>query len=289
MTSPHDAARAYARRGWLVFPCTPGGKTPATPNGFYSATTNPATIDRWWRANPNYNVAVRCGAGSRLWVVDRDDDDGGGETLARLIEAHGPLPPTLTSRTADGVHYYFDADRDLPNTAGKIGTGIDSRGRGGYVLLPPSRHPSGKFYRWATKLEPAAPPRWMVALATKQRNSERAVAAMGGNFVYRPPPVDDGGGAGAGRGGGYGRAALEGEAAIVAAAPEGARNQQLNVSAFRMGQLMAEGMLTEAEIVAALIDACAHNGLLADDGRRQCLATISSGIAAGLQKPREVC
>ena len=60
-------------------------------------------------------------------MLDRDDDDGGAETLARLVEQHGPLPPTLTSETADGVHYYFAADRDLPNTAGKIGTGIDTR------------------------------------------------------------------------------------------------------------------------------------------------------------------
>ena len=74
----------------------------------------------------------------------------------------------------------------------------------------------------------------------------------------------------------------------MAATPNGARNQQLNVSAFRLGQLMAAGLLTEAEVVAGLIGACTHNGLLADDGRRQCLATIYSGATARAQHPREV-
>ena len=98
LTNPYDAARAFAWRVWLVFPCVPGGKELATPNRFYAATTNPATIVRWWRANPAYNVAIRCGAGSGLWVVDRDDDDGGAETLARLIEENWAAADASRSR-----------------------------------------------------------------------------------------------------------------------------------------------------------------------------------------------
>ena len=127
---------AFAWRVWLVFPCVPGGKESATPNRFYAATTNPATIARWWRANPAYNVAIRCGAGSGLWVVDRGDDDGGAETLARLIE-NWPLPPTLQAEAADGAHNYCATSYDLPSTTGKIGPGIHSIGRGGYVLCAP--------------------------------------------------------------------------------------------------------------------------------------------------------
>jgi len=156
----HDAARPYARRGWLVFPCTPGGKKPAIRRGFHGATTNPATIDRWWHARPDYNVAIRCGAGSRLWVIDVDC--GGSETIDRLIAEHGPLPQTLTVETAAGRHLYFATTLDLPTTAGKIGPGIDTRGRGGYVLALPSLHPTGAIYRWETKFEPSAPPQWLM-------------------------------------------------------------------------------------------------------------------------------
>ena len=34
-----EQALAYARHGWPVFPCQPGGKEPATRHGFLDATT----------------------------------------------------------------------------------------------------------------------------------------------------------------------------------------------------------------------------------------------------------
>lgn len=269
-----QAAHAYALRGWLVFPCVPGGKIPATPNGFYAATTNPATIARWWRANPNYNIGLRCGAGSRLWVVDRDDRTGGAETLARLLAEHSPLPPTLVGETGDGAHLYFATDRDLPSTTGKIAAGVDSRGRGGYVVAPPSSHPSGKVYRWIIEQELAAPPKWLVDLACKQSNAEGAITAR--RFNWSAPTTGDA----------YGHAALASEVAKVASTPRGARNNQLNVSAFCLFQLVAGGVLAEAEVVAGLTQACQHNGLWSDDGPRQCMATIASGAKAGLEHPR---
>src|SRR5262245_7102942 len=116
------AALRYAHRGWLVFPCRTGGKEPVTRNGFYAATANSATIKRWWRAQP-YNVAIRTGPESGLWVVDLD----GGE----LDE----LPPTLEAETNRGRHLYFaEPGLDLPSTTKRIGPGIDTRGRGGYVI-----------------------------------------------------------------------------------------------------------------------------------------------------------
>jgi len=265
----HDAARAYARRGWLVFPCVPGGKTPATPNGFYAATTNPATIARWWGANPAYNIGVRCGAGSRLWVVDLDGP--GADVLRCLIDANSPLPATLIAATASGRHLYFGADRDLPSTAGKIGQGVDTRGRGGYVIAPPSVHSSGAVYRWVTDLAPAAPPDWLIKLATRPTviiNSERR--------PWSAPISADA----------YGRAALASEIEILATTRPGSRNHQLNASAFSLSQLVAGGVLSASAVSAGLINGCERNGLWAEDGPKQCRATIASGAKTGLQHPR---
>src|SRR5215207_1453768 len=68
----------YARIGWRVFPCVPGGKTPAVRAWPQLATSDPGTIARWWRERPDCNVAVACGLGSDLYVIDVDLPDGAG-------------------------------------------------------------------------------------------------------------------------------------------------------------------------------------------------------------------
>ena len=44
-----DAALRYAAEGLPVLPVVPRGKQPAIKGGFHAATTNPATVDRYWR------------------------------------------------------------------------------------------------------------------------------------------------------------------------------------------------------------------------------------------------
>ena len=48
---------------------------------------------------------------------------------------------------------------------------------------------------------------------------------------------------------------------------------------------IAAGALGQADVEEALYAAAVANGLVADDGERQCWATIRSGLSAGLQKP----
>jgi bifunctional DNA primase/polymerase-like protein len=71
-----EAALLYAANGYHVFPCKPMSKEPATKHGFKDATTDEETIRGWWDENPNYNVAIRTGAASRLWVLDVDGEVG---------------------------------------------------------------------------------------------------------------------------------------------------------------------------------------------------------------------
>lgn len=66
-----DAALTYAKRGWLVFPCG-ADKKPLTQHGVKDATLNEGQIRRWWQANPTANVAIACGQGSGIFVVDCD-------------------------------------------------------------------------------------------------------------------------------------------------------------------------------------------------------------------------
>ena len=135
------AALSYARRGVPVFPCEPGGKRPLTRNGFWDATTDTRRISAWWGRWPLANVGVPTGGRSGLLVLDVDLRDGGFESLASL-EKTAPLPGTSRARTGGGgmhVFFRYPAGQEVRNSAGVLGPGLDVRGEGGYVVVPPSR------------------------------------------------------------------------------------------------------------------------------------------------------
>lgn len=179
------AALALAARGLHVFPCTARGKTPATPHGLKDATADPVQIESWWLVDPNYNLAVATGTISGIFVVDVDGMDA--EAALRALEAeHGALPATVEVLTGNGRHAWFKhpADTTIANSASKVAPGIDVRGNGGYVLAPPSVHPSGKLYAWSVDCAKAVAeaPAWLLAkIATP--NSGNGVATPASEWL----------------------------------------------------------------------------------------------------------
>jgi hypothetical protein len=267
------AALDYAARRLPVFPCAPRAKEPAIGRGFHSATTNPETIRRHWRI-ADRNIGIPTGSISGVWVLDIDGEDGEA-TLRDLQARHGALPTTCESTTGSGRHLWFRCSGPIPSTTARVGIGIDTRGDGGYVLVPPSIHPNGRRYAWVRELgdQLAAAPAWLVQIVrTKPRSiSERALAGIRRND--RQPDR-------------YGAAALDREIAELAGAAPGTRNAALNRTAFKLFQLVAGGELDRGQVIERLIDACHRNGLVNDDGWRTVMATIRSGMGAGLKFPR---
>jgi hypothetical protein len=140
-----SAALKLARNGMAVFPCRVRDKRPATANGCTDATRDPDQIRTWWQQDENFNIGIATGAKSGVFVVDIDNEDG----FAALVKL-GVMPDTVAAITASGEHYYFNMpDCDLRNSVRKIADGVDIRANGGYVLAPPSVHPSGKRYTWS--------------------------------------------------------------------------------------------------------------------------------------------
>ena len=139
----------YAGHGWPVFPCGTD-KRPLIKTGFKAASTDEKQIREWWTRWPSASIGMPTGSASGVWVLDLDLPDGP-ETMRRLEAAHGALPETLSQQTGGGgFQLFFGWNPELPirNSAGQIGPGIDVRGEGGYVILPPSGHPSGGQYAW---------------------------------------------------------------------------------------------------------------------------------------------
>lgn len=172
-------ALAYARRGWAVFPLRPGGKEPLTPHGFKDAMTDEATIRRWWATWADANVAIATGSPSGLVALDNDPRNGGDESLHDLVARYGPLPDTVTALTGGGgSHDYFAAPPGVTIRSRKLAPGLELKAEGGYVVAPPSLHPSGRRYEWEVGRSPAdlplAPlPAWLLELAQGGRSLVR--------------------------------------------------------------------------------------------------------------------
>ena len=150
------AALSYAKRGIPVFPCEPRGKRPLTYNGFQDATTDEHRIKVWWGRWPAANVAIPTGKESGLLVLDVDPREDGPESLEALERRNGPPPRTARSRTGGGgVHIFFryPPGKEIRNSSGYLGPGLDVRGEGGYVVAPPSRTQSA--YEWIDRSPPA--------------------------------------------------------------------------------------------------------------------------------------
>jgi hypothetical protein len=84
-----------------------------------------------------------------LFVIDVDGAEGEA-TLDKHEQKYGVLPATqevITGRDGGRHVYYRLGKHKVGNSAGKLGAGLDVRGNGGHVLLPPSIHPSGRPYR----------------------------------------------------------------------------------------------------------------------------------------------
>ena len=111
--------------------------------GLHDATLDERHIDAWWSNEPDLNIGLRTGIA--FDVVDVDSDEG---VAALDVIAPHWRPTGPKASTGKGAHLYVHVT-GLPNSAGRI-VGLDYRGQNGYVVAPPSIHPLGHLYQWAT-------------------------------------------------------------------------------------------------------------------------------------------
>src|SRR3989304_712485 len=145
---------------WPVFPIAPRGKNPLTAHGFKDATKDPKQVELWQTEYPECNWAIPTGAGSGVVVLDIDPRHGGDKELERLIATYGELPFTVECWTGGGGrHFYFTHPGGvIPSSSSKVGAGVDVKGDGGYVVIPPSIHECGNEYEWDLEHHPRRTP-----------------------------------------------------------------------------------------------------------------------------------
>ncbi len=162
-----DAALEYIKQGFKVFPVKLD-KTPYTVHGLKDATETQAGVKEYWNKWPDAGI----GMPTDLFIVlDFDAKGGGAESLKKIEDDHGKLPETRVHRTGGGgLHFIYRNPNgsDIRNTVEAGGyKGLDIRANGGYIVMPPSLHSSGKRYLLLKDLPIADAPLWVTRLTGK--------------------------------------------------------------------------------------------------------------------------
>jgi hypothetical protein len=273
----HPDIEGLALLGWRLHPTSCRTRAACFKDAATVAASDLDQLARWSRQYPacGWRVVME---GSGIWALDIDvpserHKHDGVAALRNLVVVNGPLPQRPTVRTGGGGLALFFAHEGEPivGKSGHPAPGIDPRRGRQSVTVPPSIHPDTALpYRWMVAPWEVAPPKapgWLLRLVTPPPVPQ----------VQEPPPrlsedEDD-----RRR---YALAALRHAADRAARAPQGQRNDTLNVETFSLTRFLAEGTLDATEVATAM----AYAGRQAGLPRPEVKATLASALAAGLRR-----
>ena len=265
-----EAGLELASQDHPVLPVEFAAKRPLLPNGCHGATTDPALIALWSIRWPISNIGLRADG---LYVIDLDGE-AGYEALERVEHRLGRLPRTRAQKSRPfHEHRLFSLPDgvDASTSTRALGNpqGLDVRtGRGSYVVVDPSIHPSGKQYVMDEHPIIELPLEWVAVLRKRSEPRQRHEVRVRDLLLGTDTP--------------YGMAALAGEAEKVATALPGRRHWQLNASAFRLGQLIPHKL--SVQTVASQLPQVAV--LAHEFDLKECSRIVNGGLAVGMRYPR---
>jgi hypothetical protein len=226
---------SLAARGVSVFPCKSVDKRPHTKNGFKDASTDAAIITDWWKQWPDALVGVP--TGEKFVVLDLDLQHP--EAQAWYAKANLPNTRKHVSRSG-GRHVLFKPRDDFKCSAGKIHRGVDTRGKGGYIIWWPAHgfdvlHGNALF----------DVPEWLM----RQLNPPQAIPKS----ILRPLRSDKD---------------LEPLVRVIVQAKEGERNTATFWAACRLAEHVRNGQVARNDMIGIVVEAAGRTGLPHIEARR---------------------
>jgi len=146
MKTTLEWARYYVfEKGFSVIPLREKDKRPAIETWTPYQTKRPSEeeLTQWFGNDSKNNIGIVTGKISGIAVVDLDSRDA--IEFAKRNRFH----KTPCVKTGKGLHLYYIYEEGIRNFQKRDDIpDIDLRGDGGYVVAPPSIHPSGEQYVW---------------------------------------------------------------------------------------------------------------------------------------------
>lgn len=155
-----------ASLGLRVHPLSTRNKVPLLDEWTRKASTSEVTIKKWGSKYKDCNWGIATGVESGVFVVDIDPKNGGDKTWTSMMDGNKvPKTPEVVTGTR-GAHIYFKYPTSIVVSNSSIGKGVDIRGEGGNIVIPPSIHPNGHTYMWVKGRTPnikiANAPAWLL-------------------------------------------------------------------------------------------------------------------------------
>jgi hypothetical protein len=246
-------------------PCS-HAKIPLTPHGWLDATDDPDLFTRLMAA---YSGPLVGAATREFSVIDVDPRNGGDVWLTAVRDR---LPETRVHRTrSGGWHLLFRACPSVRSSVGRIAPGVDVRaGPGsGIVWWPFEGLPwhEARLAEWPHDLLGG-----LQKSDLERENAPLVTAATEGAFSSPSKTLNV-------------QRRSHSLVRVVETAPPGARNDRLFWAACRFGEMLAEGAIALEVAAQLLANAAGVCGLVRDDGAAAVLATIRSGLWAGMARP----
>ena len=196
-----DFARLYRELKLQVVPSAlpqrgKNWKRPLVPwRGLENELISDDQFDGWFGDGGEFaqheNIGLICGRCSGgAFIIDLDlyknpQAQGWWDEMQSMQRSAGDLETPCQRTGGGGLQFLFRAPAGWTPPTFKTAGGVDVRGQGGFAVLAPSRHESGKRYEWLSgqapwDLEIAEAPRWLCEqidlLAASERQNPQAQA-----------------------------------------------------------------------------------------------------------------
>lgn len=151
MPTINELAAEYVDSGWSILPVRPEEKRPFMTNWlqYTKVRATHEMVDNWLTTLAGAGVGAVTGRISGMIVLDVEHDCP--FPIEELLKKY---PTQMVSRSGSGgYHLFYQYPVGVSKVANRVRIfeGADLRADGGFIVLPPTRHPNGNRYEWVKR------------------------------------------------------------------------------------------------------------------------------------------